>query len=169
MGTFGRLILGASFAAAALTGCGSFQAPVAQNSIRQATVQRAASNFAGESFTSSYVSAKCLLTPGGPELVYTATGSATGPLPGTFSASGSVLDFALLKKFMFSETFAVQSGTQTFSGKVKKAHAAIRFSGCRKKAKSEVFKAKRVTYSVDGLRGKSSIGYSKLQFHESFY
>jgi hypothetical protein len=169
MGTLARLILSATFVAAALTGCGSFQAPAAQNGAPQATVQLTANNFAGEEFTSSYVSAKCLLTPGGPELVYTATGSASGPLAGTFSASGSVLDFALLKKFMFSETFAVQSGTQTFSGKVNKAHAAIRFSGCRKKAKSEVFKAKRVTYSVDGSRGKSSIDYSKLQFRESFY
>jgi hypothetical protein len=169
MGTFGRLILNASFAAAALTGCGAFQAPVAKNWAPQATMRFAADDFSGEKFTSSYVSAKCLLTPGGPELVYTATGSASGPLAGTFSASGSVLDFALLKKFMFSETFEVQSGTQTFAGNVNKAHAMIRFSGCRKKAKSEIFKAKRVTYSVDGSRGKSSIDYSKLQFHESFY
>ncbi len=169
MGTFGRLILGASVVAAALTGCGSFQAPVPQNGAPQATVQLAADGFAGEQFTSSYVSAKCLLTPGGPELVYTATGSASGPVAGTFSAAGSVLDFALLKKFMFSETFEVQSGTQTFAGTVNKAHAVIRFSGCRKKAKSEAFKAKRVTYSVDRSRGKSSIDYSKLQFRESFY
>jgi hypothetical protein len=169
MGTFSRLILSGGVAVAALAGCGYFQAPVGQNGAPQATVQFAANNFAGEKFMSSYVSAKCLLTPGGPELVYTATGSASGPLAGTFSASGSVLDFALLKKFMFVETFEVQSGTQTFAGKVNKAHAAIRFSGCRKKAKSEVFRAKRVTYSVDGSRGKSSIDYSKLQFRESFY
>ena len=169
MGTFSRLVLSASVAFAALAGCGSFQAPVAQNGIPQATAQLAANNFAGERFTSSYVSAKCLLTPGGPELTYTATGSATGPLPGTFSASGTVLDFALRETFEFSETFEVQSGTQTFSGQVEKSHGVVRFNDCRKKAKSEVFKAKRVRYSVDGSRGKSSIDYSKLLFHESFH
>jgi hypothetical protein len=169
MGTFSRFALSASVAVAALAGCGSFQTPSAPVGVPQATVQHAASNFAGEKFTSSYVSAKCLLTPGGPELTYTATGSATGPLPGTFSASGSVLDFAIMQTFEFSETFEVQSGTQTFSGQVEKSHGVIRFNDCVKKAKSEVFKAKGVRYSVDGSRGRSSIDYSKLQFRESFY
>src|SRR5271163_4471815 len=107
MGTLDRFTLSVSIAAAALAGCGSFEGPVAQNAAPQATTQLAANNFAGESFTSSYVSAKCLLTPGGPELTYTATGSATGPVSGTFSASGNVLDFALRQTFEFSETFEV--------------------------------------------------------------
>jgi len=169
MGTLDRFKLSAGIAAAALAGCGFFEGPVAQNASPQAIAQRATNNFAGERFTSSYVSAKCLLTPGGPELTYTATGSATGPLPGTFSASGTVLDFALRETFEFSETFEVQSGTQTFSGTVEKSRGVIRFNDCRKKAKSEVFKAKRVKYSVDGSRGRSSIDYSKLQLRESFY
>jgi hypothetical protein len=169
MGTLDRCTLLVSVAAAALAGCSSFGSPVAQNAAPQALAQLAASNFAGERFTSSYVSARCLLTPGGPELTYMATGSATGPLPGTFSASGNVLDFALEKKLLFSETFQVQSGTQTFAGTVKKSHGVIRFSDCRKALKSDFFKAKRMTYSVDGSRGRSSIDYSKLQFHESFY
>ena len=80
-----------------------------------------------------------------------------------------MLDFALRETFEFSETFEVQSGTQTFSGQVEKFHGVVRFNDCRKKAKSEVFKAKRVRYSVDGSRGKSSIDYSNLQFHESFH
>ncbi|MGA2761444.1 MAG: hypothetical protein ABSF08_14125 [Candidatus Cybelea sp.] len=168
MRTLDRLALGVSVAAVALAGCGSFQTPLAQRSFPQATVQLAANNFAGEKFTSSYVSAKCLLTPGGPELAYTATGSATGPLPGTFSTSGTVLDFALRETFEFSETFEVQSGTQTFSGTVEKSHGAVRFNDCVKKAKGEVFKAKRVRFGADGSRGRSSIDYSKLQFHESF-
>jgi hypothetical protein len=169
MGTLGRFTLSVSVAAAALAGCGSLQGAVAQKSALQATVRLAANDFAGEKFMSTYVSASCLLTPGGPQINYTATGSASGPLPGTFSASGSVLDFSLLNKFSFSETFEVQSGSQTFAGKVKQSHGVIGFNGCRKAAKSEFFKAKRVGYSVDRSRGKSSIYYSKLQFHESFY
>jgi hypothetical protein len=169
MGTLDRFTLNVTFTAAALAGCASFGSPVSQNVAPPASVQRAANNFSGERFTSSYVSARCLLTPGGPELTYMATGSATGPLPGTFSASGTVLDFALRETFEFSETFEVQSGTQTFSGKVEKSHGVVRFNDCVKKAKREVFKAKRVTYSADRSRGKSSIDYSKLQLRESFY
>jgi hypothetical protein len=169
MGTLDRLTLSAGVAAAALAGCGSFQGAVAPNVAPQTTVQLAASSFAGEKFTSTYVSASCLLTPGGPLLKYTATGSATGPLPGTFSASGNVLDFALEKTFQFSETFEVQSGTQTFSGEVEKSRGVIGFSGCRKALKSDSFKANSVRYRVDHSRGKSSIDYSKLQFNESFY
>ncbi|MGC9993418.1 MAG: hypothetical protein ABSD52_13635 [Candidatus Cybelea sp.] len=169
MRTFGSLSLCAGVAAAALAGCGSFQGPVAQNSAVQPMVQIGANSFAGEKFTSSYVSTKCLLTPGGPELTYTATGSASGPVQGTFSASGSVLDFALEKTFMFSETFEVQSGTQTFAGKVKKSHGVLEFGGCREATKNDSFRARRVIYTVDRSRGSSSIDYSKLQLHESFY
>jgi hypothetical protein len=169
MGTLDRFTLGVGVAAAALAGCGSLQGGVAQNAAPQAAVQRAASSFAGEKFTSTYVSASCLLTPGGPLLKYTVTGTATGPLPGTFSASGNVLDFALEKTFQFSETFEVQSGTQTFAGKVEKSRGVVGFSGCRKALKSDSFKAKRVRYRVDDSRGKSSIDYSKLQFNEMFY
>jgi hypothetical protein len=169
MGTLGRFTLVVGVAASALAGCGASQGTVAQNAALPATVPVAANNFAGEKFTSTHVSATCLLTPGGPLLNYTATGSAGGPVPGTFSASGSVLDFALKKTLLFSETFEVQSGTQTFAGKVKQSHGAIGFNGCRKAAKSEFFKAKGVTYSVDRSRGKSSIYYAKLQFHERFY
>jgi hypothetical protein len=169
MGTLDRFTLTVGIAAAALAGCGSLQGTVAQNAAPQATVQLAVSNFAGEKFTSSNVTARCLLTPGGPELTYTATGSASGPLPGTFSASGNVLNFAIMKTIVFSETFEVQSGTQTFAGTVKKAHGAVGFNGCRKAVKSDSFKAQRLTYSVDDSRGKSRIDYSKLQFHESFY
>ncbi|HLY03249.1 MAG TPA: hypothetical protein VKR56_12235 [Candidatus Cybelea sp.] len=169
MGTLGRFVLSAGVAAGALAGCGSFQGAVAPNAAPQTTVQLGASSFAGEKFTSTYVSAACLLTPAGPLLRYTATGSATGPLPGTFSASGSVLNDALLKTFSFDETFEVQSGTQTFAGKVKQSHGVIAFGGCRKAAKNDAFKAQRVTYSVDGSRGKSSIDYAKVQLQERFY
>jgi hypothetical protein len=169
MGTLASFTVSVAGAAAVLAGCGSFQAPVAQNAATQATVHLTAINFAGEKFTSTSVSASCLLTPGGPLLKYTATGSASGPVTGTFSASGNVLDFALLKTFQFSETFEVQSGTQTFAGTVKKRHGTVGFSGCHKASKSDSFKATRVAYSVDHSRGKTSMGYSKLQFHESFY
>lgn len=169
MEPLGRLILNVSITAATLAGCSSLQGPIAQNAAPQTTVQLAANNFAGEKFTSTNVSATCLLTPGGPQLTYTATGSASGPLSGTFSASGSVLHSGILNRFSFSETFEVQSGTQTFAGTVKQSHGVIGFNGCRKMAKSEFFKAQRVTYSVDRSTGKSWIFYSKLQFHESFY
>jgi hypothetical protein len=168
MRTIGHFTLSVTVAAAALAGCGSSQGSVAPNPALQTTVRIAANDFAGEKFTSTKVSTSCLLTPGGPQINYTATGSASGPLPGTFSASGSVLHLGPISTFSFSEAFEVQSGTQTFSGKVKQSHGTIGFNGCRK-AKSEVFKAKRVTYSVDRSRGKSSIYYSKLQFRESFY
>ncbi|HLY03247.1 MAG TPA: hypothetical protein VKR56_12225 [Candidatus Cybelea sp.] len=168
MTTLGRFALSLGVAAA-LAGCGSSQGAVAPSADLQTIVQRAANNFAGEKFTSTYVSAACLLTPGGPMLNYMAMGSATGPLPGTFSASGSVFDFALKNTLSFSETFEVQSGTQTFSGKVKQSHGALGFGGCRKAAKNDFFKANRVWYSVDRSRGRSSLYYSKRQFHESFY
>ena len=169
MGTLDRFSLSIGVCAAALAGSGSFQGAVPRNAAPQAIVRLAASGFAGEKFTSTYVSASCLLTPGGPLLKYTATGSATGPLPGTFSASGNVLDFALEKTFQFSETVELQSGTQTFAGKVEKSRGVVGFSGCRKALKSDSFKAKRVRYSLDHSRGKTSIDYSKLQFNESFY
>ncbi|HEY2475389.1 MAG TPA: hypothetical protein VGI19_11385 [Candidatus Cybelea sp.] len=168
MRTFGPFSLGVGIVAVALAGCGSFPGAQVQNAALPATVGLAANSFAGEKFTSTYVSTTCVFTPGGPQLNYMATGSASGPLPGTFSASGSVLHFALRNTFLFSETFEVQSGTQTFTGKVKQSDGVIRFSGCRS-AKREFFKATRVTYSVDRSRGKTSIYYSKLQFDESFY
>jgi hypothetical protein len=169
MGTLDRFTLSVSVVAAALAGCGSFQGAVPQNAAAQATVKIAANNFAGEKFTSTNVTPTCLLTPGGPELTYIATGSASGPLPGTFRASGTVFGFALRKTLSFSEAFELQSGTQTFSGNVKQSHGVIGFSGCHKTVKSDSFKAKGVRYSVDRSRGKSSVKYSKLQLDESFY
>lgn len=168
MGTLDRFTLSVGVAAA-LAGCGSFQDAVPQNAAPQSTVQVAASSFAGEKFAFTYVSASCLLTPGGPLLKYTATGSAIGPLPGTFSASGTVLDNALKKTVFLDEGFEVYSGSRTFVGKVETDRGMVRFSGCRKALKSDSFRAKRVLYHVDHSRGKSRVYYSALHFDESFY
>lgn len=159
------LIIGAALL---LSGCAGPFGSGSPSFAPQGAVQVAAHAFAGETFTATAIDAPCLLTPGGPEIQFTASGTASGPFPGTFSASGSVFDFAMRNTITFSETFDVQSGSQTFSGSAT-ATTGIKFSGCPRNSKKDFFIVKGAPYEVDRSRGKTEVRYDKLQFSESFH
>ncbi len=114
--TVKRAALTIGLAAWLLAGCAAPLYSASPSSVPQSAVRIATHGFAGETFASTSVQAACLLTPGGPEIQFTVSGQASGPYPGSFTASGSMLDFALFKRLTFSETFDVASGTQTLSG-----------------------------------------------------
>jgi hypothetical protein len=154
--------------AAILAGCRSAQtafsvAPVTPNA---ASSVRADAKLRGESLTSTEVRSHChyLSQPPGTLIgAFRAYGSASGPLPGTFMATGG-LRGGLVRNF--SERLTIKSGSQEISGSVSYGgvHGA---AGCSKRRLS--FDFPKLTYKVEpDQHGHASATLSSGSLNESF-
>jgi len=134
-----RCALGFAVTAILLAGCGgglpsSIDAPVAQNAATTRYVPRpillvhSDSKISGETFTSTSVRSRCH----GKQTMrgsFHAHGSASGPVPGTFTASGNAgqsnQGHSHMRTWGFEETFTITSGSQEVSGSVSSGGGEI--------------------------------------------
>ncbi len=76
-------------------------------------------NLNGEIFTAKSISVSCDKSYS--SMHFTAKGKATGPLPGTFRASGVISPGSSSKPSAFGETFAIASGSRSITGHAEKS------------------------------------------------
>jgi len=120
---FSRYALCICAAAALLAGCGGSQAQGAawtpsQQNVTGVLANDSNSELHGETFSASGGTFSCAKHADYSISHFATSGNASGPLPGSFSASGS---WRLSSgTWSFQEKFEILSGSQTISGKIDK-------------------------------------------------
>lgn len=166
---FGRHALGICAAATTLAACGgSTQFPnlTAQTPLGKAgTPQRVGPNYSGtEVFTGKAKLIKpCHDEKGGSFTHFSAHGNATGPYPGTFTASG-LWNFSYnmhhQPSWVFAETFTITTGSSTISGSMNDIGFNYLPFSCT------VVKHLTVPYTSGSVTGNAKIHIRQGHIHE---
>jgi hypothetical protein len=131
-------------------------------------VPAAGSELSGEKFSSAKAASSCSSSSGS----FEASGKASGPFPGTFTARGTVTVMVSTGAFTYHEHFEIKSGSRAIVG-LAKSQAPSSGSpvfGCSRSGKM-AFDAPIIQYRVkkSSARGSGSAGLSSnKKFDESF-
>lgn len=171
----GRYAFGLGAALAILVGCGA-QSPIgapltAPNAAALPESMHPNSELSGEKFSSTETRSRCS-SKGQFSIAGTfhASGDASGPFPGTFSARGKVA--VTLKTLSFREHFQIRSGSNVLFGfaRLPNSYGSPTFA-CTKKSNGELgFTVINLRYRVkqSQARGNASSDLYDGSFTESF-
>ena len=164
------LALGSVASIAWLSGCGGHRAGVDPSALPGAGAPLASSalSISGEAFVATKVFSHCrhgdVL-----QARFHASGNATGPLPGTFTAFGAVKNGGLIGSGqLFEEHFTIESGTHTITGTARQRNV---FPNCsRGSAGQLVFDSDSLHYRIEDRhsKGTSTVDMRNGSFSESF-